>query len=1117
MLLFAMLCVQVSAQTSTFTYTASHRLDRFDEYSYFVGADSVVSHDFDEATLTGTVVYAGEVTEVGKLALMFNSDLTSIVIPEGVTKIGFHAFYACMKLTNITLPKSLTTIDGLAFDSCSGLANGKFIVDDLAWWCGINFADCYSNPLFYAKHFYANDTTEITGLDIPEGVTNIPDNAFYHCEGITSVNFPSTLESIGSNAFNSTGLTSVVIPEGFTTINESAFYHCANLAAVIIPEGVTTIRGNAFAYSGLRELTLPSTIRSMSQSFYKCDSLVSLTLTEGITTIGSSFYSCTSLKEVHIPSSIKRLEGNDFSSCSSLETVTIAEGVEAINGFSDCSKLSSINIPSTATTISGFRNCESLKSIYIPKNVVDVTGFNGCSALEKVIIEDLESWCKILFSSYASYNPQCNAKHLYLGTPDKNEEITELVIPEGITQLKRYAFGGLASITSVTLPSSFTSLDNTTFYDCSGVENVYATCNPNKLSWGGNGFKAEKATMMHVTDIEAWRAKFLDANVTFVGDLTQFRYAATEKSAKFDEYNNFTGASAVVAHELNFETGEGLVTYLGNVTAIGENALSGCAVITAITVPEGVTAIDSHAFGGCTALTTVTLPSTIELIADGAFEGSNIVADIYCTANPDSFTWDGNDSAAQFKPEKATLFHVADAAPWVERFPDANVTFMGNMTTFSYTAAKKIDVFEKIENFEGAIALASHIYDPATGEGKAIFSGEVTGLKSSTFAYNTALQTIIVPPTVTSLGSYVFSHIKTLTAVNLPNTITNMLFDVFYDDESLTTVNIPTSITELPSYTFGKCPSLTEITIPDNITKIGSDAFYNCTGLVQIVIPDNVTRIEEYAFSNCTGLTAINIPESVKNIGYRCFYNSPNLVKVIVPDLKAWCGISFYDKESNPLYYAHHLYSDEETEITEVVVPEGTKLINQHVFFNGSFLKSVSIPLTVTSVGGSAFEGCEALTELVLPDSVATINYRTFYGSGITTLTLPAQLTKIDYSAFAGMAEVSDVYCAADPAKLYWFGSDNAEAFKPEKATLFHVEDKLPWIMKFPNANVTFYDGFPLYGDVNGDGLISGADVTSLYSVLLDGTEVAGDADVNRDGVVSGADVTALYSILLGN
>ena len=52
-------------------------------------------------------------------------------------------------------------------------------------------------------------------------------------------------------------------------------------------------------------------------------------------------------------------------------------------------------------------------------------------------------------------------------------------------------------------------------------------------------------------------------------------------------------------------------------------------------------------------------------------------------------------------------------------------------------------------------------------------------------------------------------------------------------------------------------------------------------------------------------------------------------------------------------------------------------------------------------------------------------------------------------------------------------------------------------------------------GDVNGDGVVSGADVTSLYNVLLDGATAAGDADVNQDGVVSGADVTSLYNILL--
>ncbi|MBP5560695.1 MAG: hypothetical protein J6X70_02695 [Muribaculaceae bacterium] len=57
---------------------------------------------------------------------------------------------------------------------------------------------------------------------------------------------------------------------------------------------------------------------------------------------------------------------------------------------------------------------------------------------------------------------------------------------------------------------------------------------------------------------------------------------------------------------------------------------------------------------------------------------------------------------------------------------------------------------------------------------------------------------------------------------------------------------------------------------------------------------------------------------------------------------------------------------------------------------------------------------------------------------------------------------------------------------------------------------------FAAVGDVNGDGVVSGADVTSLYSVLLDNVTVAGEADVNGDGVVSGADVTYLYRILLG-
>lgn len=64
-------------------------------------------------------------------------------------------------------------------------------------------------------------------------------------------------------------------------------------------------------------------------------------------------------------------------------------------------------------------------------------------------------------------------------------------------------------------------------------------------------------------------------------------------------------------------------------------------------------------------------------------------------------------------------------------------------------------------------------------------------------------------------------------------------------------------------------------------------------------------------------------------------------------------------------------------------------------------------------------------------------------------------------------------------------------------------------------ATATAPAAMALTGDVNGDNIVNGSDVTSLYGYLLDNTPVNGNADVNNDGSVSGADVTALYNILL--
>ena len=135
-------------------------------------------------------------------------------------------------------------------------------------------------------------------------VTAIADSVF-RSSSITSVEFPSTLQSIGGSAFYSCrGLTSITFPSGLTSIEDSAFYGCSSLTGI----------------------TLPSSLKSIGNSaFYYCSGLTSITLPEGITSIGNSaFYGCSSLTSITLPSSLTSIGTRAFAGCNSLDTVAFA-------------------------------------------------------------------------------------------------------------------------------------------------------------------------------------------------------------------------------------------------------------------------------------------------------------------------------------------------------------------------------------------------------------------------------------------------------------------------------------------------------------------------------------------------------------------------------------------------------------------------------------------------------------------------------------------------------------------------------------------------------------------------------------------------------------------------
>ena len=171
----------------------------------------------------------------------------------------------------------------------------------------------------------------------------------------------------------------------------------------------------------------------------------------------------------------------------------------------------------------------------------------------------------------------------------------------------------------------------------------------------------------------------------------------------------------------------------------------------------------------------------------------------------------------------------------------------------------------------------------------------------------------------------------------------------------------------------------------------------------------SVTSIGERAFSNCKGLTSITIPNSVTSIGYAAFYSCFGLEKVIVPDIAAWCGIAFDDYESNPLEYAKHLYSDEMTEITNLIIPNSVTSIEEYAFEYCTGLTSVTIPNSVTSIGRSVFSNCSGLTSVTIPNSVTSIGYWAFQNcTGLTSVTIPNSVTSIDYT-FYGCSGLTSV------------------------------------------------------------------------------------------------------------
>ena len=531
----------------------------------------------------------------------------------------------------------------------------------------------------------------------------------------------------------------------------------------------------------------------------------------------------------------------DFSTDGTTATITQYKGSEEDVTIPETVKIDGTVYTVTAVGEEAFMSKGYIQSVTIPATIVSFGGkaFYNCSNLKTVHYQGtLSQWCGITFGN--EYASPCSNKGVFIVG---GEEVTELVIPDGVTSIPAYAFSYCQNLKSVSFPSTLTTIGSKAFYMCETISAVFI---PNTVTNIGTYifYGCHTNIFCEVTSaLEGWASDwkyFLNNAYWGKNGIMEYNYSITDATNHTAEYGPYFGTAETVSvpQTITIEGEEYTVTSIASSTFMGNKNIE------QVIFPEGITKIPSETFRECSNLKSFNIPASVTKIEGYAFYGCPSLETVTVAENGNFVA---NDGTIYSKDGKSLVLY------------------------YTRSAVREFTIPSSVDSICACAFCDAKIT-------KVIFNDNLKYIGQSSFrSCNSLSGTLTIPDGVTVIEYDAFAYC------------------------GYSAIHLPANLTALESGIING--SMTSVSIPSSVTRIGTNAFWNCSGISTIELPSGLTEIESWAFGG-TKLTSLSIPDGVTHIGTNILsgYSTDNLPNMTFDTESKWysdSGLNYeIDKET---------------------------------------------------------------------------------------------------------------------------------------------------------------------------------------------------------------------------